>query len=160
MKSKSILVLAAILAVTAVALTNLTTEGFFDDFDDSDADGWWWWYVPIEVKIAPKTLNLEISGNWIRCTIKLPSSYDIADVNTDSIVLSKEIDLSGGIGPAWSSINLEENKMLFKFSRYETKEMLKDVEGPVELFVSGILKDGTEFGGSDTIRIVRGGSKK
>jgi hypothetical protein len=60
----------------------------------------------------------------------------------------------------WSRTNQGANKVLVKLSRNETQEMLQDVEGLVELTVSGTLIDGTEFEGTDTIRIVRGGSKK
>jgi len=114
---------------------------------------------PIEafVKIMPKTLNLESNGNWISCTIELPDGYDIADVNTDSITLSREIEPCVEIGPVWSKINQGANKLLVKLSRNETQEMLQDVEGLVELTVSGTLTDGTEFKGTDTIRVLKRG---
>ena len=112
--------------------------------------------IPATVKITPKTLNLQRRNvNWISCTIELPSDYDIADVNTDSIALSKEIEPSVEIGPAWSRTNQGANKVLVKLSRHQTQEMLNDVEGLVELTVSGTLTDGTEFKGSDTIRVLK-----
>ncbi|MBA7676542.1 hypothetical protein ES703_84784 [subsurface metagenome] len=114
--------------------------------------------TPIEaiVKIMPKTLNLESNGNWISCTIELPDGYDIADVNTDSITLNgKTIKL------AWSSIEEEAQKLLVKFDRSKVQEMLNGAEDEVKLSVRGKLNDDdTEFLGTDTIRIVRGGSKK
>ncbi len=115
--------------------------------------------IPATVKIMPKTLNLASSGNWISCTIVLPDGYDIADVNTDSITLSltKEIDSSVEIGRPWSRTNQGANKVLVKLSRYQTQQMLQDVEGLVELTVSVELFDDTKFEGSDTIRVLKRG---
>ena len=111
--------------------------------------------IPATVKIMPKTLNLESNGNWISCTIELTDGYDIADVNTDSITLNgKTIKL------AWSRIDEEAQKLLVKFDRSETQDMLEAAASPVSLRVTGKLNDGSDFAGTDTIRIVRGGSKK
>ena len=112
--------------------------------------------IPATVKITPKALNLASSGDWISCTIALPDGYDIDDIDTETIVLNGKINPA----PTWSRTDEEANKLLVKFDRSEIQEMLKDVDGLVELSVSGTLTDDTEFKGTDTIRIVRGGSKK
>jgi len=115
--------------------------------------------IPAIVKIMPKTLNLQSNGNWISCTIELPGDYNIADVNSASIALSKEISPNEKIGPARSSSE-GANTLLVKFDRSEIQNMLNDAESPVSLTVAGKLNDGSDFAGTDTIRIVRGGSKK
>ncbi len=109
--------------------------------------------IPATVKIMPKTLNLESNGNWISCTIALPDGYDIGDVDTDTIVLNENEE----IGPVWSRTNQGANKVLVKLDRFQTQQMLNDVEGLVELTVRGELIDGTEFKGSDTIRVLKRG---
>ncbi|MBA7676597.1 hypothetical protein ES703_84841 [subsurface metagenome] len=109
--------------------------------------------IPATVKIMPKTLNLESNGNWISCTIELPSEYDIADIDTETIVLNDNVE----IGPVWSRTNQGANKLLVKLSRYQTQQMLNDIEGLVELTVRGTLIDGMEFKGSDTIRVLKRG---
>jgi len=108
------------------------------------------------VKIMPKTLNLESNGNWISCTIELPDGYDIGDIDTETIVLNGEIKPA----PTWSGTGEDANKLLVKFDRSDIQNMLETAESPVLLRVAGKLNDGSDFAGTDTIRIVRGGSKK
>jgi len=105
------------------------------------------------VEIMPKTLNLQSNGNWISCTIELPDGYDIGNIDTETIVLNENKE----IGQVWSKINQGANKLLVKLSRHQTQQMLQDVEGLVELTVSGTLIDGTEFKGTDTIRVIKRG---
>ena len=49
---------------------------------------------PIEaaVDIHPNTLNLQSKGKWITCYIWLPEEYDVADIDSTSIVLEDEIE--------------------------------------------------------------------
>lgn len=105
--------------------------------------------IPAIVKIMPKTLNLRSSGEWISCTIQLPNEYDIANVDTETIVLNEQIQ------PSSYRTNERANKLLVKLDRFQTRQMLNSVEGLVELSVSGTLADGTEFEGSDTIRVIK-----
>jgi hypothetical protein len=115
--------------------------------------------IPATVKITPKTLNLQRNVNWISCTIELPSNYDIANVDTDTIALSKEIEPSEEIRPVRSSTG-RARKLLVKFDRFEIRQMLNDAEGPVSLRIAGKLNDGSDFVGTDTIRIVLTSGKK
>ncbi|MHC4461268.1 MAG: choice-of-anchor Q domain-containing protein [Planctomycetota bacterium] len=116
--------------------------------------------IPATVKITPKTLNLQRRNvNWISCTIELPGDYDIADVNSTSIALSKGIGPNEKIRPAGSSTE-RANKLLVKFDRSEIQKILNDAESPVSLRITGKLNDGSYFAGTDTIRIVRSGGKK
>lgn len=111
--------------------------------------------IPATIKITPETLNLASNGKWINCTIQLPDNYDVADINTATIVLI----LNEKIEPEWSSID-EVQKLLVKFNRSEIQNMLKNAENPVLLSIRGTLNDGTAFAGTDTIRIIPLGGKK
>jgi len=106
------------------------------------------------VKVTPKTLNLASNGKWINCTIQLPDNYDVADIDTATIALNENIE------PQWCSIDEEVKKLLVKFNRSEIQNMLKDAENPLLLSISGALNYGTDFEGTDTIRITPMGGKK
>jgi len=108
--------------------------------------------IPAVVRVMPKTLNLESKGNWISCTIQLPDEYSIYDINTDTIALNKQIQ------PTWYKTDEGANKLLIKLDRFDTQQLLKDLEGSVPLTVSGELMDGTtKFKGSDAIRVLKRG---
>jgi len=102
--------------------------------------------IPAEVEVRPETLNLSSNGKWIICLVRLPEDYDVADVNTNSILLN------GQIQPTRVWINEKDSVVMLKFSRSELCDNLE--AGKVELTVSGELVDGTKFEGTDTIRII------
>lgn len=106
------------------------------------------------VKVTPKTLNLASNGNWITCKVALGDNYDIGDVVLESIMLNDELE------PVRTQIDEVEQKLLIKFDRAETQEMLSTAESPVLMTVSGKLTDGTDFEGDDTIEIVTSKGKK
>jgi hypothetical protein len=100
--------------------------------------------------ITPRTLNLASRGNWINCILRLPKGYNVADVNTSSILLE------GRIKP--EKIVVGGQIVMVKFARSEVQEMLGE-PGYVELKVTWALKDGTEFEGTDVIRVIDKGKK-
>ena len=103
--------------------------------------------VAVEVEIMPKTLNLASNGNWISCIIELGEEYDIADVDMDSITLNETVK------PVWSKADNKTKKLLVKFGRLETKNLLSAVGNPAAISIRGKFNDGTDFEGADTIRI-------
>jgi predicted outer membrane repeat protein len=104
--------------------------------------------ITATVELKPETLNLASNGKWITCSITLPDGYDVGDIDVASI------RLDGAIFPAWSIMDRPAQKLLVKFDRSQTQQMLEDEEGPVSLNVSGSLNGGTGFGGSDSIRVL------
>ncbi len=114
-------------------------------------------YVPpitANVKITPQALNLISNGNWINCTIQLPDNYNAANIDTATIVLNEKIK------PQWSNIEEYGLKLLVKFNRAEVQNMLQGTDDAALLSIMGLLKDGTVFKGTDTIKIISAGGKK
>jgi hypothetical protein len=109
-------------------------------------------FVEVQVNIRPKTLNLASRGKWVYAHIQLPDSYNVADVDPFTIVLEGEIQ------PDWLWFNERHKIIMMKFSRSELQDLLQP--GRVELTISGEFNDGTEFGGTDTIRVIDKGRRK
>lgn len=106
----------------------------------------------VEIDINPNTLNLQSKGRWITCYIWLPEEYDVADIDSTSIVLEDEIEAE------WVWLEEEEQVVMAKFDRSEVQDILEP--GKVELTVSWELTDGTKFEATDTIRVIDKGGKK
>jgi hypothetical protein len=104
--------------------------------------------ITATVELKPETLNLASSGKWITCTIALPGIYDVGDIDAATVLLD------GQIAPAWSKPDRLAQKFLLKFDRSQTQKVLTNAKSPASLTVSGTLKDGTDFEGTDTIRLL------
>jgi len=100
------------------------------------------------VQLEPKTLNLSSNGNWINCSITLPDNYDIDQIDTATIFMERII------APAWSNTDTLAKKLMVKFDRSQVQQALRAADSPASLNVTGSLKDGTVFEGSDTIRLL------
>jgi len=108
--------------------------------------------IPAEVRIVPRSINLASKGNWITCYISPPEGYDVADINSKSILLENEIEAE--------SFRFDEQQQIAvaRFSRSEVQGILGP--GEVELTVSGELTDGTIFEGKDVIRVIDKSGRK
>jgi len=105
--------------------------------------------IAATVDIQPNTLNLKSKGNWITCYIAFPADADVADVNSNTILLN------GQVKAEWTMIEEEAQVLMAKFSRSAVEGILQP--GTVELTVSGKLNDGTRFEGKDTITVINKG---
>ncbi len=110
----------------------------------------------------PNTLNLKSMGNWITCFIELPSGYDPREIVASTIllngVLAPELDPKYGfVGDEDSYItDYDEDgveERMVKFDR-EVVQILLDVGLGMGITLTGELKDGTKFKGSDSVRVI------
>lgn len=102
--------------------------------------------IPAEVEIRPGTLNLSSRGKF-NCNIKLPEDYDVAEINTDSILLADTIE------PDQVRVDERNQVATAIFNREGLRDILSQA-GEVELTVSGELTDGTRFEGTAAIKVI------
>ena len=115
--------------------------------------------IQATVSITPETLNLKSNGEWIIANIGLPEGYDVANINESTVSLdcTHGCNVSADTG-SWGD-------GVFKFNRTAVTACLDttDYDGDtgtgeiVELLVTGALYDGTQFEGSDTVRVIKRG---
>jgi hypothetical protein len=108
--------------------------------------------VAAVVEIKPDTLNVESQGQWITCYIWLPEGCNVDQIDPGTILLA------GQIKPDRFRIDEEAQVAIAKFARQVLANNVESAE--VQLAVSGMLADGTNFQGADVIRVIGNGSKK
>ena len=115
----------------------------------------------MSLDIDPNTLNLKSKGKFITAYIELEGA-DVRDINASSILLndalSPILDTKYGFVTSEDSYIVDNDQdgimeRMVKFDRNEVQRLLAPSE-EVVLTISGSLFDGTEFEGSDTIRLI------
>jgi hypothetical protein len=108
--------------------------------------------VPAEVRIAPRTINLSSEGKWITAFLWLPEDYNVADLDSNSVLLEDEIEAE--------SLRVDEQQQvaIVRFNRSDAQSILN--VGDVELTITGQLTDGTVFEATDVIRVIDKGGQK
>ncbi len=101
--------------------------------------------IPAEVEIRPGTINLSGRGKF-NCNIELPEDDDVAEINTDSILLADAIE------PDQVRVDKRRQVVTARFDRKDLRNVIE--AGEVELTVTGELADGTKFEGAATIRVI------
>jgi hypothetical protein len=102
-------------------------------------------YIQAYVRIVPHTINLSSKGKWITSYIWLPDEYDVADIEPNSIFLEDEIQ------PEDFSVDQQKQVAVLRFSREDVQPILE--VGDVELIITCQLTDGTDFEGTDIIKV-------
>jgi hypothetical protein len=117
--------------------------------------------VEIEVDIDPDTLNLKSKGKWITVYIEVKGG-DPRDIVADSVLLNDtlhpENNTKYGFVVNESSYIMDHDgdgveERMFKFERSEVQAIVTVGEN-VNLTVTLQFVDGSEFSGSDTIRVI------
>jgi hypothetical protein len=120
--------------------------------------------ITASVDIHPQTLNLRSKGKWITAYIELPESYDVSNINVSTIMLNDTIPVE----PKPIAIGDYDNDtvpdLMVKFDRQQViKYIMANVDMSrlyeerfmtITLTVTGKLKTGTPFQGSDTVKII------
>jgi len=110
------------------------------------------------VDFDPDTLNLRSRGRYVTVFIELPDGYDPADIDVSTVYLTTEGTddfVEAQLRPT-AIDDSDENgvpELMVKFSRRAVQRLLSPGEDVV-ILVGGLLADGTEFLGSDTIRVL------
>lgn len=102
--------------------------------------------IAADIDIDPDTLNLRSKAKWIKCYIRLPEGYDVANIDPESILLN------GEVAPDRCRVHKAKQMLIVRFYRSQVQAIVEP--GEVELTVSGELTDGTKFEGADTITVI------
>lgn len=114
--------------------------------------------ITAEVSIKPETINLQSKGKF-KAFITLPSSYNVDNIDPDTVTCDGASAIDG---------KAEGNRFVATFNVKDLdlgvdikihKGHYADKKVKVTLTVSGELKDGTRFEGSDTVTIKGKGNK-
>ncbi|MHC4644771.1 MAG: hypothetical protein ACYTBJ_04665 [Planctomycetota bacterium] len=101
--------------------------------------------LPASVGAEPAAVDLQGDLRWITCRVRLPSQYNVADVNPDKILLNSSVK------PTWAWVDEQEQVVMAKFPLSRVRRML--VAGTCELTVQLELADGTGFEGTLVVEV-------
>lgn len=115
--------------------------------------------VEATVDIDPNSLSLKSKGKWITAYIELPKSYDVKDIDISMIMLNYTIPAELRPIAIGDNDNDGVPDLMVKFDRTEVISYIVRMKGrqtrftQVKLTITGGLKNGIHFEGSDTIKI-------
>jgi uncharacterized repeat protein (TIGR02543 family) len=145
-------------ALSSYTFTNVTTNHIIKVRFASD-------FVRADVVIHPDTLNLksESDEDPITAYINLPRRYQEANINVATVML----EVMGKMVPALMTHTSKDDHYdhrahgrMVKFSLKAVILALGGQTGDIVMTVSGQLKDGTKFSGSDKVKVIDQGKKK
>jgi len=126
--------------------------------------------VSAQVKITPRTYNVNRNGRYVNGIIVLPAGYRAADVAEESIwlhLLIEDNETAEGIQAVRAiPVPFVDNMLNVKFDNREMKELIEtyydEFPATVRVSVSGSIDNdnGTSFTGHDAIYVVAPGKKK
>lgn len=84
--------------------------------------------------------------------VKLPEEYDISQVTIDTLLLQVA---DSNVINAQSNAMIVDNTLVVKFDRDKVKTALNNRIGDSEFIISGKMKDGKVFRGSQVIKVIK-----
>jgi hypothetical protein len=114
------------------------------------------------VDCDPDTLNQKSQGKWITCYIELPFGHDPRNIDASTILLNDvigpELNEKYGFVKSEMSYIMDHDgdgvfERMVKFNRSEVQQLLS-IGDSVPLTINGKLYDGTEFAGTDEVRVI------
>ena len=97
--------------------------------------------------IDPDTLNLKSKGRWITAYLSAENA-SVYDIDVSSILLQDAL--------APERWDYQDDVLMLKFDRQEFKDTVQ-VGEPVEVKITGMWEDGTDFEAYDSIRVINRG---
>ena len=107
-------------------------------------------FIPATIDIDPDTLNLNSKIKWVTAYIELPESYDVADIDIGTVKLWYE---GNNVPAEWGDI--QDGTLMVKFNGKAVQDLFPGSVDAATIAVTGVVQDGTPFGGNDTIRVIK-----
>ncbi|MEM3086907.1 MAG: LamG domain-containing protein [Halobacteria archaeon] len=111
--------------------------------------------IAATVDIDPDTLNKKSNGKWITAYIKLQSGFDVADIDVSTAKLNSVVPAEAFPTSVGDHDNDGVPDLMVKFGRAAVIALVNPPSAT--LTVTGSLTGGTQFEGSDTIRVINPG---
>ncbi|MFQ6089042.1 MAG: Ig-like domain-containing protein [Candidatus Methanofastidiosia archaeon] len=109
--------------------------------------------VEATIDFDPDTLNKKSKGKYVTVYIELPEGYDVSDIDLSTVLLNETVSLESKFFEVGDHDNDGIPDLMIKFLRASVIAIL-DPGDSVEIRIIGNLSDGTEFEGTDTIRVI------
>lgn len=115
--------------------------------------------IDATINIDPNTINLRSNGNYITVYIELPAGYNPDDIDAASIkivgVNGDELEQPISANTRHAKVGDEDRDnvqdLAVKFDRQKVEEEL--AAGNATIGLQGLMKDGKEFYGEDTVKV-------
>jgi hypothetical protein len=110
-----------------------------------------------KIHIVPDTINLKSQSdkNAVTAIINLPFGFSARQIDVSTVKLNINGTLISAMAP-----NKKSFAFIVKFDRQQVINALQGLNGKVTVTVTGALKDGTQFTGTDIITVINRGNKR
>jgi len=106
--------------------------------------------VPATIDINPDTLNLNSKIKWVTAYIELPEDYDVTNIDVSTVNLWYE---GNNVPAEWGDI--QDGTLMVKFNGKAVQDLFTGPVDAATIAVTGVVQDGTPFGGNDTIKVLK-----